>query len=288
MDKPRIIFLHIHKTAGMSLRGLLVKNYRERPHFNSGIHDITEENFRAFLQKVDATPTEELERVEVFKGHMLFGLHDHVPGPIEYLTFLREPVARTASHYRMDKRKGILPAHHQIDPRKPDSNMTGYPGYFRYLDNYQTRILSGAPLDLPFGCVTEAHLQKARENIERYFRFVGVTERFDEALILLRRHASWKWHFYVPDNVSVEAHTPLSPEILSALRDQNRLDTILYTYTQERCRKLVRQGGLSFQTEYRLFRLGNRLHRLLHNLKKRMKKPELTQNASAPEAVLRR
>jgi hypothetical protein len=36
--RSRIIFLHIHKTAGMSLRGLFVKNYRDR---GLGAFDMT-------------------------------------------------------------------------------------------------------------------------------------------------------------------------------------------------------------------------------------------------------
>ena len=39
-SRPKIIFLHIHKTAGMSLRGLFVKNYRDGGQFNTDLMDI--------------------------------------------------------------------------------------------------------------------------------------------------------------------------------------------------------------------------------------------------------
>jgi hypothetical protein len=255
----------------MSLRGLFVKNYRHALHFNTGITEIDEDSSSDLISRIQSLSTETLERYTVFKGHMLFGLHQYLPTSPGYITFLRDPVKRAISHYNMHRRHGIISPDHQIDPSRPDWNMGAYPGYFRIFDNFQTRLLSNAPLDLPFGAVTENHLQQARDNIERHFKFVGLTEHFDLCLILLRRHAGWKWHFYVPDNVAARAKVAQGNEIAPALGRLNRFDRALCDYVQEKLQQQVREEGFSLRLEYASFRLGNCLHQILGYLRRKIK-----------------
>src|SRR5438105_758705 len=42
---------------------------------------------------------ERLRKIRVFKGHMLFGLHEVLPQPATYITVLRDPIERTLSAY---------------------------------------------------------------------------------------------------------------------------------------------------------------------------------------------
>jgi hypothetical protein len=255
----------------MSLRGLFVKNYRPGLQFNTEITDINEASSRELVARIQALPTEKLERYTVFKGHMLFGLHQYLPTSPEYITFLRDPVKRAISHYNMHRRHGIVSSDHQIDPSRSDWNMGAYPDYFRIFDNFQTRLLSNAPLDLPFGAVTESHLQEARDNIDRHFKFVGLTEHFDLCLILLRRYAGWKWHFYVPDNIATRNVAPLNPEVIPALHQLNRFDRTLCDDIRARLQQQVQKEGLGLRLEYASFRIGNCLHRTLSYLRRKIK-----------------
>ncbi len=52
-------------------------------------------------------------------------------------------------------------------------------------DNLQTRMLSGVPE--PVGDVTDEMLEQAKESLREGFVFFGLSERFDESLVLARR-----------------------------------------------------------------------------------------------------
>jgi len=261
---PKIVFLHIPKTAGMSLRGLFIKNYRTGKHFNTELKRLTASDWDRCLARIKNIPGDELNQYQVFKGHMQFGLHEILPSPVEYITFLRNPVKRILSHYKMLCRNKIIPSDPIIDLSKSDWNLTSYPELCYSLDNGQTRAMAGVDPDLPFGACTEKHLQMALENMERHFKFVGLTEQFNLSLLLLGRVCGWKWHFYMPDNVAKNISFQLPPDVVEAIRDLNRLDFELYRRAEERFEQLADSYGWKLKAEHRLYNLGNRLHQHLH------------------------
>jgi hypothetical protein len=261
-SNPKIIFFHIPKTGGMSLRGLFVKNYRTVKHFNTGLDNMTADGWNECLSRIKGMSPEEIAPYRVFKGHMQFGLHEVLPPPVEYITFLRDPVKRAVSHYMMVCR-GRTFSDHLIDLSRSDWNLAKYPELCYSLDNGQTRALAGVDLDLPFGACSEKHLQMALENMDRYFQFVGLTEQFDLSLMLLGRVCGWKWHFYVPDNIAKRS-VQLPPDVIEAIRSLNRFDFELYRHAQQRFQRLADSYGWGLKMEYCAYKLGNRAHRCLH------------------------
>jgi hypothetical protein len=267
----KIIFLHIHKTAGMSLRGLFVKNYRDGRHFNTGLMEIERDEWNACLDQVRRMDAEAMASHRVFKGHMPFGLHAVLPEGSRYITFLRDPVRRALSHYRMVVRKKQFPASHRIDPSRPDWNLGAHPTLARSFDNGQTRIVAGAPLDLPFGGCSYEHLRLAKENLDHYFQFVGLTEQFDLSLMLMQRQCGWKWRFYVPDNVTPQDSIFIPPEITEQIRLLNRFDLELYRHAEERFERLVSEAGWKLRARHRVFIWGNKVHQRLHQWRQKRK-----------------
>ena len=248
----------------MSLHGLFVRNYRGQGIYNMEVRDITADQWNDGLARIQAMPSEALARTRVFKGHMLFGLHEYLPGESDYITFLRHPVSRVVSHYKMIRALGAFPADHTLDPSKPLWNLGAHPDYHRALDNYQVRAIAGIDFELPFGAITRDHLRRAQENLDRHFQFVGLTERFDLSLLLMRQVCGWKWRHYIADNVATDPSPRLPQSVLDQLCDLNRYDLELYRYAEEKFDRLVDQYGWKLQAETQAFRLGNRLHRLLH------------------------
>jgi len=267
-----IVFLHISKTAGMSLRGQFDKNYPNCRHFNTELDEVSRATWGECLGRLRQISGDELNETGVFKGHMQFGLHEILSGPVDYITFLRDPVKRIISHYRMEGRKGNIPPDHQIDLAQPDWNLGCCPPLVRSFDNGQTRALAGTCPDLPFRACTEQHLAQAKSNIEKHFKFVGLTEQFDLSLLLLRRLCGWGFHFYVPDNQAKERDASLPPSLIEAIRQLNRLDLELYRYAQERFQGLLKQYGFSLQVEHQVYRAGNYLHQRLHVWRHRIKR----------------
>ena len=279
--RPKIIFLHLHKTAGMSLRGLFVKNYRDGGHFNTGLMEISQPDWDSCLDRIRRLDSETKKACRVFKGHMPYGLHEILDGPSRYITFLRDPVRRALSHYRMAVRKNQLPGHHQIDPSLPDWGLGAAPALARSFDNGQTRMVAGASLRLPFGACTDEHLQLAKHNIDTHFEFVGLTEQFDLSLMLMQRMCGWKWHFYVPDNVAPPDAVAVEPEIVEQVRALNRFDVELYRHAQERFERLIDQYGWRLRTEHRAFIWGNAVHQRLHQWRQARKNRGVQQQRPA-------
>ena len=268
---PKIVFLHIPKTAGMSLHGLFIRNYRGMGIFNVGVKDITEEEWQGCLQRIRNISPDELDKYVVFKGHMIFGLHELLPGPVEYITFLRDPVKRIVSHYKMVRGlRGFSPGH-MIDPSKNLWNLGEYPAFCRSLDNYQTRALAGIDFELPFGACTEKHLRMAVDNMDRHFKFVGLTEQFDLSLMLMRHVCGWGWRYYISDNVGSDSSVDVPAKVLEALRELNRFDFELYRHAREKFDRMVEHYGWRLRAECQAYRLGNQIHLRLHQGRHKIK-----------------
>ena len=117
--------------------------------------------------------------------YALFGI------PVRYVTMLREPVARVVSLYK------YLMAHTNSPAwfKPPHSNLsleefvTG--GFSRHACNGQVRFLTG---QLDAESVSYGLFETALRNIDESFISVGITERFDESLMLFRENLAWRSH----------------------------------------------------------------------------------------------
>jgi hypothetical protein len=92
-------------------------------------------------------------------------------GSIRYFAFLRDPVERCISHYQYRRNK---------------DETSDFEPWLERFANYQTRFLSRTDATTDAGSV-RPDAGRAIEAIERHVGFVGLQERFDESLVLLRR-----------------------------------------------------------------------------------------------------
>ena len=161
-EADRLIFVHIPKSGGTTLRRLLSEQF-----CGTGVAHVN----RADIQQM---PTPCSPSASLVMGHMPFGLHERLPGKSMYLTMLREPTARAISQYHAWLRRREL----DIEQFSFDEFLVSTPK----LNNDQTRVVLGnVERHVP---LTNADLDQAKENLENRFLFAGVTERFDESVIL--------------------------------------------------------------------------------------------------------
>jgi hypothetical protein len=66
-------------------------------------------------------------------------------------------------------------------------------------DNVQCKVIAGAKYHAP--CTAEI-LEKATENLTRYFSVVGLSERFEESLALMKLRFGWQLKSYSSFNVT--------------------------------------------------------------------------------------
>lgn len=179
-----MIFLHIPKTGGLSLRSTLLAGIAPRPTFRI-LHPIDD------VAKLAALPLEERRSLALVEGHMYYGVHEHIPGDSTYMTLLRDPVARLRSFHRYVSRERWHPFHGMIVPERLslvdciDRQMTVE------LDNYMTRSLTSLKFaHVPFGGVTREMFELAVSRLES-MPLVGTTERLGDFHAELCRHMGW-------------------------------------------------------------------------------------------------
>jgi hypothetical protein len=221
--------------------------------------------------KFKKLPESERTKLSLLRGHMQFGLHEYLPQKCMYLTFLRSPVERIVSYWKYARREAA--AHPESEwwwfqaARTMTLEELFETGRDVELDNGQVRRVSG--MKAPFGQCTTEMLVKARQNIEGYFSFVGLTNHFDESLLLLGRILRWrKPPFYIKAKVS-----PAEPEQskldLKLIQAHNELDFALYDYAEARFSEALAEARPWLDRELPRFRKMNQCYGLVRRLSKR-------------------
>jgi hypothetical protein len=258
-SQPVFLYLHIPKTAGTTLTSCIyeacssAKYYRAAEgRLHSGIYYYPG-NFHKEADPVvphDVGLTLKQEDISAVVGHFRFGIHEFLTRPSTYVTVLRNPLTRVLSlfhHICTYKSHGwrndVLSKHMSIE--------TFIETYrCREADNDQTRRLSG--IEPPFGECTRDMLDLAKMNIDQQFAVVGITERFDETLVLIRRTFGWSQEgAYWPKLVNKNRPSPetLPQASVDAVLRRNELDMELYRYASAKLASCISRQKTGFQDE---------------------------------------
>lgn len=226
-------FVHIEKTAGRTVRAVLLRS------FGAGHCEIrtpydrrtaeTDEH-RVHVTAADLRKVRRVYRgLRGIAGHNVkpySDLDDEVPG-VRYFTFLRDPVKRYLSHFKNRAR-----AYGRADFERWASAS--------WTHDWQTRMIAG-----------ERSAQKVIDLLATRVGFVGLTETFDESLLML---GSWLAEpdfrpEYRPVNRLAEKSRDRDaargqvdlgyldePAVRDRLREINALDQQVYDYAlREHC-----------------------------------------------------
>jgi hypothetical protein len=267
--EPILVYIHIPKAGGTTLADWLYEQLRDPAEKG---HDAEEDGWLSsgiFYYPsgyVRGPYTGDLERIRrvlprpnlkaVF-GHCQFGIHERLPRPASYITMLRHPVERIMSLYHFEKLVEARFGEHQgikmPDGTTLESFVESPP--FRDVDNGQTRRISG--ISPAVGNCTRAMVERAKENLRDHFAVVGITERFDETLVLLKRAFSWNRDvFYYPMNTNPGRggikHE--SQDTIDMILARNALDYELYQFATELMESAVSRYGSAFQDHLENFR----------------------------------
>ena len=193
------------------------------------------------------------------RGHFPLGIREYLPKyvsrdrELRCFTFLREPADRTLSHYFAihEHARG-----YQLPPLDPDATIEDAleRGYIH--DNLHTRMLSGQVE--PFGTVDEEMLEQAKRNLREELVFFGLTERFDESLVLAKRRLGFRSILYKTSgrvNTARARGEEVPDELLEAARECNRYDIELYRYAQELFDAAPERSELDFEVELAALRV---------------------------------
>jgi hypothetical protein len=266
-----VIFLHLLKTAGTTLHRIIERNYRPDEIFSTDRRGG--ETFAA-VAEFRALPERELRRIRMLKGHMGFGLHEYLPQPATYFTFLRDPHARLLSHLGFIAESHEHPAHGRLVAGDITFTDLLREGYEPLLDNCQVRLLSGVWNDVPFGEIGEREYRAADQHLRRHFSVVGLTRHFDAGLLLLQDAFGWRSITYTRHNVARRRlrWEDLDETARELAHHRNRWDQKLYATAVELFEAQVAAQGPSFSRRLAAFRRRQQWMRHIHRLRWQIKR----------------
>ena len=100
-------------------------------------------------------------------------------------------------------------------------------------------------------------LKKPADSIKtEQFFLAGLTERFDESLLLLGEYLGFDSCSYVKSNVEKthDAFKDIAPATLELIAEKTKLDRELYYYAEDLLNKKIQERGESFQEKCDAFK----------------------------------
>lgn len=222
---PPILFLHMPKTAGTSVRKMLQASLGMDAVYPSD-EDLQRRpsgHYPSESEILESYPS--LPRYVVLAGHFLATFVDQLPIPHRTAVFLRDPVRRslsTLAHFH--RTSGVAPHHLLDDPVFVE----------HHIRNFQTAVLGkkcGALADKASSHI----LDDALMNLDS-FDFVGLTERFAESCTLFDTVFGTVLHSVIAkENVLRPRGTELS-DLIPRIFPLVELDQRLYEHATARFR----------------------------------------------------
>lgn len=280
-----LVFEHIPKTAGTTLRQVLRRRYGE-----DVVSNFSVANPQRRLDKL-AVRFRSKHPPRAFISTIGYGLHERLPGDHRYahFTLLRDPVQRTISNYYYSLQIGEIaedvtllefcsgdPA--AVGPDRATNRQTAF--LASRVWNYQTGFLSGLRVEQildgrPFRPedYDEALLARAKANLDT-FVVAGLVARFDETLLLLGHTLGWPLRTlrFVETNRGQRRpkSLDLTPEERTAIEAANVLDLALYRYAERRFEQLLAERLPDLPDRLQALKRTNRVFRPIIPIEQRL------------------
>ena len=253
--KDLFIHLHIPKTGGTTLRDIIQRQYRSEKILMIPKLEESEN----ILKEVS---TSQINQLKLIQGHLKYGIHNHFYRRAKYFAIIRDPINRVLSTYYY-----VLSQKNNPQNLSTSNNqMTIYDfvqsGVNPFLINGQTQLISGKTSNIDNSIIESEELfSLAKENIANDFLFLGITEMFDETILILKNMLGWHMPYYSIANRTKKKpnYDAVNPTIISFIKEHNQLDIKLYNITKTSLLNRIAEENDIFQNRINKFKKINRL-----------------------------
>ena len=226
------IFMHIEHTGGSTLNQIIERQYAPRERY--AVYHLGQGVVAQFM----TLPEAERRRFKLIYGHLFYGIHRHVPGKSRYLTVIRHPVDRIIASYTFLMRK--------TNTRQHDVYKSGGVSWQSHLAERRdeirqiSRIVGGDDELLQkrrMEALPENALETAIAHLENDFAMVGLQDRYDESLLMMRHVLNWqKPVAYIRKNVTSKRITlaDLPADDRALIEKAAEIEMPLYEYAKKR------------------------------------------------------
>jgi Galactose-3-O-sulfotransferase len=232
-----LLFLYLANAGGETLIDVFIRNLETKDFLVVDRDEVQASGLGTWSSVAIEKAFARLQPSQTDDVRFVWGPHRHgvqtaLPKPCSCVTLLREPLERVISHY-YDWADAANKATRMLEDELLSPHVP------LVIDNYVTRILSGVSALGPSqpGATTEGHpcvdatdFERAANNLDSYM-VVGLTDRFDETLLLLGADLGWSLSDLVYKPPNAVNSSPGVSEIPTSgrekLPDWNRYDVAL-------------------------------------------------------------
>jgi hypothetical protein len=232
-QSEQYFFMHIPKTAGTSLRTVIESQFSPS-EINEGYR----------MEDFFNLTREQLLKLRLIRGHLVYGIVNYLPRHPITITMLREPISRAISNLYVGKRRSSfhLNKHLPIDKMTLDEMLQeklvrdtiGSQQVRYFITDIDITDPKNPRKVYPTGQISDRErLELAKERVAS-FDFVGITEEFDRSVKLLIKRFGWKEPKTLPRLNATGDYTDfkrsLSDKGLEILKELTALDRELYDF----------------------------------------------------------
>lgn len=255
LKNQTIIFHRIPKTAGQTMRDIITRQYSFHQIFTiNGDKHAMLDYFKGFTEN-------KRNRFRCIQGHQALKLIDYVESPFVF-TMFRNPVDRVIVlylYYKTQRKFMGTPLRKLVDKYSLEAFFKeGVDKDWSEFSDGQFDSIANVLDSETFGMTgSGTSMERLKTIIVKHFVF-GLTERFDESLLLLSKQLYWKKSVYYTQ-VNITRIKETYPDwLIETISDRNKKDMELYEFLNEEFDRRISMKGDQYQKSVVRFQKYNR------------------------------